>query len=384
MAEAAPRLFIWAQHLLGIGHAMRAAAIASACAERGWWVDLVLGGRPIPDLKAGRARLHQLPELRAADAAFSHLVGADGAPADRSLLDARRDRLLSLFSENRPDVLMTEHYPFGRRQLRSELEPLLDTAEALENKPMVVASLRDILVARRPERTAETVEIVKRRYDRVLVHADPALVDLGASFDGADLIRQQIAYTGYVSGPARNDEPGGGSAHEDGPVVVSTGGGAVGIALAETALAAAKRRPDWRWHLLIGHGLAEPAFSRLREAAPPNALVERARPDFRRILSGSAASVSQAGYNTVVDLLVTGTPGVLVPFAADGETEQTLRATRMARQGHAVMLPERELTPDGLTRALDLALTLTEPRSHPRLGGEIETERLLRQWLAAG
>ena len=79
MAETG-RVFIWVQHLLGIGHLMRAAHLARHLAGKGWQVDLASGGAPIENLDVGAARFHQLPTLRAADSAVSALVDLGGKP----------------------------------------------------------------------------------------------------------------------------------------------------------------------------------------------------------------------------------------------------------------------------------------------------------------
>ncbi len=373
-----PRLMIWVQHLLGIGHLMRAAAVAREGAAAGWRVVLVSGGPPLPDLDTGGADFVQLPAVKAADPAFSALVDMTGGPVDERFRRQRRDMLLDLFGQFAPDILMTEHYPFGRRQLRFELDPLLESAAARSPRPAIVASLRDILVARRPDREAECADIVNQTYDRVLVHGDPALVRLEASFRPAAAIADRVDYTGYVSGPAVPAV-----ADRAGPVVVSAGGGAVGAALADTATAAARAEPRRRWHLLVGHGVPVQTFEALVARAPGNLTVERARPDFRTLLAGATASVSQAGYNTVVDLLSTGTPAVLVPFAANNETEQSLRAERMAALGRAVLVPEAALDPERLAAAVDRALTLRPTGTTPRLDGAAETIRLLGRLLPA-
>ena len=44
-------------------------------------------------------------------------------------------------------------------------------------------------------------------------------------------------------------------------------------------------------------------------------------------------SVSQAGYNTVLDILAARAAAVVVPFASGRETEQSLRAERLAARG---------------------------------------------------
>ena len=105
------------------------------------------------------------------------------------------------------------------------------------------------------------------------------------------------------------------------------------------------------WHVLVGRGVPEADFQALRQGAPAHAAVERARPDFRALLAGAELSVSQSGYNTVVDLLRCGVQAVLVPFEAGHETEQRLRAERLKALGLAEVIPEEELSPETLVSA---------------------------------
>ena len=119
------RIFIWVQHLFGIGPLTRAAHVARYLASRGWDVDLISGGPPVRGLDFGGARLHQLPPVRAADATYSRLVYVDGKPLDDSLKSMRRDLLLRLFAGADPHILMFEHFPFGRARFRFEIGPLL-------------------------------------------------------------------------------------------------------------------------------------------------------------------------------------------------------------------------------------------------------------------
>mgnify|MGYP000219796384 CR=1 FL=1 len=51
-------------------------------------------------------------------------------------------------------------------------------------------------------------------------------------------------------------------------------------------------------------------------------IVEPARADFRAVLRNATLSISQAGYNAVVDTLCCADRAVLVPFGTDRETEQ--------------------------------------------------------------
>ena len=79
------------------------------------------------------------------------------------------------------------------------------------------------------------------------------------------------------------------------------------------------------------HGASSPApISRMTAPIPPHVKLERFRPDLPDASRRRRLSVSQAGYNTVCDILRARCRSILVPFAAGGETEQSLRAAKLA------------------------------------------------------
>lgn len=375
------RVLLHVQHLLGSGHLRRAAAIAAALARAGFEVELVSGGFPVRPLDCGGARLVQLPPARAADESFRTVLDESGRPVDDAWRDRRRAILLDHFERLRPDVVITELFPLGRRALGFELMPLLAAAHAHTKRPLVLCSVRDVLAAKNdPAKTEEMIARVKTWYDRVLVHGDPALLPLAVSFPETR-IAEHVVYTGYVGGATSPPPPGRDGADE---VVVSVGGGAVGARLLEIAAAA---RPlgaarDRTWRLLLGGNLPQEAERALRARSGPGCIVEPARPDFPGLLARCHVSVSQAGYNTVMDIMGAGARAVLVPFAAANETEQTIRAAALAQRGWAVLCAEAELTPAALAAAVDRAAGLAHPDATAiRRDGADETAGLVRTWL---
>jgi predicted glycosyltransferase len=373
---ASARLLFHVQHLLGIGHLRRAALVATALADAGFAVTVAQGGMPGGLFGFGAAEVVQLPPLKTLDEAFGGLVDAAGRPLDAAGEAARRDALLALHDRVRPDLVLLESFPFGRRQMRFELLPLLDRIAAASRRPRVAVSIRDILQGRKPEREQETVAVVRAHVDRVLVHGDPALATLADSFGPADEIADLVRYTGYVAPPAPAERP-----RER--VVVSAGGGAVGAALLAAALAARPltRHRDRPWTVIAGPNLPEPELASLRAAAPAGVAIERAVPDLPAVLAGAVVSVSQGGYNTLMDIAVSATPAVIVPFAGKGETEQPARAARLAAMGAVSVVSEAELTPDTLARAIDAATGSRWPAL--RLDGAAASARLLAELVAA-
>jgi predicted glycosyltransferase len=270
---------------------------------------------------------------------------------------------------------MIEAYPFGRRQMRFELLPLLEAVRATAKKPLVVVSVRDILQERaKPGRNEETADIVERHVDRILVHGDPAFARLEDTFPLADRIAGKVLYTGLVAAPA--PQP----VSESHDVLVSAGGGAAGRGLVFAAVAAAKLLPqNLDWCLITGPNLPDADFERLAGEAPPKMKLQRFRPDFPALLANAGVSVSQAGYNTVCDILRAGCRSVLVPFAAGGETEQPVRAARLAALNLASTVDEDTLSGEGLAAAIEAALAAPPPpASSLDLEGARRTATILR------
>ena len=375
------RVLIHVQHLLGIGHQKRAAALTHALIERGVEVTYVSGGFPVEDLGLEAARFVQLPPCRATDSTFATLVDAAGRPIDEAWKAARRDRLLAAYRATRPDGVIIEMYPFGRRAFRFELDPLIDAAHRDRPRPAVVSSVRDVLVTKpNPERHRQVAERVRRHFDAVLVHGDPTLIPLDASFPEAPRIADRLCYTGYIAAGS----PSARGADGHGEVIVSVGGGRVGQELIEAALAARplSRLADAPWRFLIGTEAPARDLEAWRRRAGPGVIVEPSRADFRSLLARCAVSISQAGYNTVVDLLVAAAPAVLVPFAGGVEDEQTNRAKILAGRGLAQVVAAAELTPARLADAVDAAAD-RRPTVTVRLDGAHESARIVADLIAA-
>jgi predicted glycosyltransferase len=352
-------VLFYVQHLLGIGHLRRSLRIAEGLAREGIEVTLVSGGEPLSGLTCSSVtRFIQLAPIRARDPGFKELVDREGQPIGQALRDTRRAMLLTAFEVTQPDAVLIEAFPFGRRSFRFELDALIAAAGSRHPRPSVLCSLRDIVVA--PEdatRHREIVDRIRADFDFVLVHGDPTFISLEESFPLASEIADQLIYTGYVGDI---DEADGGPDHavDTDEVVVSAGGGAVGGALLSTALETRQRGclAEARWHLLAGPNLPDAEFASLANRLPKGVFLERYRPDFPQMLRRCRVSVSQAGYNTVLDIIRARIPAVVIPFASGRETEQSLRAERLAARGVLELIRESELSPARLAHAIDRAI----------------------------
>lgn len=318
-------------HLLGSGHLVRAANLARALAQGGFSVTLASGGMPLRVMEGEPFAFVQLPPIRTEGTDFRTLLDESGEPIGPERKAARIAMLEELAARLRPDVVIVEHFPFGRRQLSGEFLALIAAAKAARPEALVLSSVRDVLVTPRPDRIAEAEERIAELFDAVLVHGDAGFLPLDRSWPVGEGLAAKLRYTGYLA----DDRPVG-ALRENDEVIVSGGGSAAALPLFACAVAAARLdRSGRRWRLLAGRGMAEADLALLAAEAPERVVIERVRPDFPALLAGCAVSISQAGYNTVLDLVAAGRPAIVVPFDAGNETEQTVRAEAMERAGLA-------------------------------------------------
>ncbi len=373
------KVMFYVQHLLGIGHLVRASRIASALAEAGQEITMVTGGMAVdgfPDQQIARI---QLSPLRSLDDSFSGLADEHGNQVSDLDLARRRDALISAFDGIEPDCLMIEAFPFARRQMRFELLPLLEHVTALPKalRPMIISSIRDILQPKSAKRDEATAQLVQNHFDLVLVHGDERFATLDETFSASDSISDRLVYTGMVA-PSNETVP----ASDRYDVIVSAGGGAVGEELLHASVAARELTSlkSARWLIIAGPNLPEEAFARLQASLSGQIEISRFRPDLANLLRKAKVSVSQAGYNTVADVLSARCAGVLVPFAAGGEQEQTIRATRLEQAGLAISLSQQNLSASRMAFAIEAACKLDLANtSDMKLDGAANTAAILKQ-----
>ncbi len=349
--EPPKRVMFYVQHLLGVGHVRRASLISTAMVEAGLEVHVALGGAEVSGITFPDAQIHRLPEAQAADASFSLIVDAAGSPITEQWRTRRLEIILDLFHSISPDILLIEQFPFGRRQFRFELIPLLEAARHAGNSPRIACSVRDLLVKKNdPKRDHETANVINQYFDQVFVHGDPSFLPLDASFEETARIAKKLQYTGYVAPMVPSP-----STLGAGEVIVAAGGGAVGEHLLKTAVAAKPMSSlnDRVWRILMGPNLDPEARAELESTTDANIVVEPNRKDYAALLRNCALSISQAGYNTLMDIVMTRCPAIVVPFSNGGETEQTVRAQLLADAQHVTLLPTDELSPHVLARLVD-------------------------------
>ena len=384
-----PTLLIYCQHSIGIGHLIRSFSLAQSLAKT-FHVVFLNGGPLPPELAMPRdVEIVNLPSLglSAGNALYSR-------NPDYTVEQAKRLRLqflLTAFERWAPQVVLIELFPFGRKKFAFELLPLLRTAYRRRPRPLILCSLRDLLVTSRKDQQRHDDRarwLIDRYFDAVLMHADPTLVRLEESFTPRKPLQKPLHYTGFVLSGGRRTTNQSCEKRRERRVLVSAGGGSVGAPLLRTAITAY----DELWPtarlpmtLVAGPFLAAADWRQLEHEARsrPGLTVYRSIPDLGGAMSRVAASISQCGYNTAMDLIQSGTAALVVPFADGREDEQFNRAQRLEQLGIVRLLPPAQLNSQRLAAEIRALMSFRPNPVSLNLNGATVTAHLVTE-LAAG
>ncbi len=379
-----PILLLYCQHSLGIGHLVRSFRIAEALVSS--FRIVFINGGPLPDTVAVPAgiEIEQLPPIGMRPE--GGLISRDASLDLEDAMAARREQLLRLLTACEPTVLLIELFPFGRRKFKGELIPLLEAANAMARRPLILTSLRDLLVqhpTKQRQHECFATDIINAYVDAVLVHADPTFARLDETFTPARPLNAEIHYTGFVAPKFVAARP----VSQPGTILVSAGSGTVGAPLFNAALDAQPtlfERTGRAMTLIAGPFLDDATWQVLqRKAAGRDGLtLLRSVPDMVAELRHAAVSISQCGYNTIMDILTAPLPALVVPFVTPKENEQIERAHRLQKRGIISVIHPDTLNAERLiNETIDL---LAADMFHPRIDmkGAGTTAQLVRALLA--
>ncbi len=382
-----PCLLFYCQHSLGMGHLIRSLTLARQLSNS-FRVVFLNGGRlpdaiPIPD----SIELVDLPSLEMG--ADSQLVSRQGGASLMQIKNLRRQQILSVYDRIQPDVVLIELFPFGRKKFAFELLPLLRQASSSTPRPVVVCSVRDILVDQRRDQQRHDDRarwLVDRYFDAVLVHSDPVLSCLQESFRPRHVLKKQIYHTGFISADSSQTIPANSESRHRADIVVSAGGGIVGAPLFRCMIEAYPLilqnhdiQDDIQVSIVAGPFLPEAEWQYLQDQSRQlaNLTVYRSVPDLRTVLRNARVSISQCGYNTAMDLLQTGIPSLVVPYSQARENEQLRRAEQLADLGVLMVLPEHQLNAQNLANKIIELLDFKPGINTLNLSGATITQAIL-------
>ncbi len=382
-------IIFYCQYVWGMGHLVRSLEFARALSDHD--VTLVVGGQQVEVDRPDHVELVRLPVLYM-DEKFTRLIPGDPGQSVKHVQRERKSALYSLFEKKKPDLFIVELYPFGRSIFGFELEPLLDEIRAGRfGRVKAVCSLRDILVEKKdpPVYEKRVLEKLNRYFDALLIHSDAGLQRLDETFSRARDIEIPLVYTGFIT---QQTDPAGGRklrqelkiAPGESLIVASAGGGRSGFNILTSVLDACKLLRGSlpiRLEVFSGPFMENEAYEKLVACSAPGIRIQRYSRRFLDYLDAADLSVSLAGYNTCMNLLVTQVPALVYPYAR--QQEQPMRVGKIKNMLPMKILNAEDIQPDRLSD--HIVQMLSQKRNFKTLpidlNGAANAAKFLSRWL---
>lgn len=367
----------YCQYLLGVGHLTRSLALIQNLTEQ-FHVDLLLGGPQIqrqwPQKQFNLLPLEPLL-MREHD---SSLYSPSGTPVEQ-VFSLRSQQIAQVIQEQKYDLFIVELFPFGRGKFKIEILKMLELFRAQNPRGRVLSSVRDILVEQDTQKDKSTgksdkmLALARAHFDAVLVHSDPQVIRLEDSFPKAQQIQDLLCYTGFVTEPA----PQFSGLSRRPEVMVSLGGGSVGDELYHAVYNITEQFPGLRFRFKRSPFMNPGLLAAMDRWASDQVVIEEFSSHFEQDLLGCQLSISMGGYNTVMNVLNTRTPALILAYQAN--QEQSQRAKILESKSYLRVLQNKDLAPEKLSPLIQNALTRAYPQERLNLSGAISTTKFCRQ-----
>ena len=359
------KIIFYCQYVWGMGHLVRSLEFARALSDHE--VTLIVGGQQVEVDLPDHVRFLRLPVLYM-DEQFTRLIPGDPGQSVEQIQHERKASIYSLMEDLQPDAFIVELFPFGRSIFGFELEPLLaDIRKDRFGRVKTVCSLRDILVEKKdpPAYEERVLQKLNQYFDALLIHSDPAILRLEETFSRMGDISIPVFYTGFV---AQQSDPAKGKnlqkelaiLNEQKFIVASAGGGRSGYKLLTCVLDACEllgHHLPVRLEAFAGPFMEDEEFRLLSARSTANFSIRRYTKRFLDYLYAADLSVSLAGYNTCMNLLVTRVPALVYPYSR--QREQPMRANKIKEFLPMMILNDNHLRPDRLCKHMQVMLQNT-------------------------
>jgi predicted glycosyltransferase len=342
-----PKIIIHCQYVYGLGHFVRALHLAQGLSKY-FDVHFLNGGEPVKNFEIDRAiQFIQLPAIYKKEDS-TELSSVSEHLTLSKCFELRDDIIFETIQNVKPDVVITEHFPFGFL-FKKEATKLIDYAKKSNTKTKIVCSVRDVIESSKGgNNDPETVNILNKLYDLLLIHGDEKLISISSSFPLFTKIKIPIVYTGYVI-----DENLSSSAIRSKNILVSVAGGRVGSELLNAVIKAFELiREKCEHNLVVFNGAFNEDFeSKLQDDRIKYSTFNRY--EFLKQLAQSDISISLGGYNSMSESLYAGNKVIIYnrEFLGSNE-EQDIRISTFKNLGLIDIITLKDLDVEKLALVL--------------------------------
>lgn len=365
---------------MGIGHLVRSFALVNSL-KKSFQVTLVSGGvfpegMSIPE----GINFIQLPAIGID--ANNALTAIGTSESAFNIMRVRQKRMINVYNEILPDIFITEYFPFGKIQFLGELSPILKRIKSSEKPVQVVCSLRDIL---EPNYLANnmgqdlSVSIINEFYSSILVHGDAEFIRLEETCPQLKRMQVPVSYTGYVTDQKYIPKIDRKHFKE---IILSAGGGKVAEPFISKMVKSFQKFGFGEGTVLrIVTGPIYPidAYKILEKSvdSDPNIILTRSVESLSTLWQHARLSISQGGYNTLMELICSRIPALIFPHSNENNSEQEFRATKLQQEELVKMLGFANTSEEEIALAVKNALHFIPADKEINLNGAENTRIIL-------
>ncbi len=359
------KILFYCQYLTGMGHLVRSTEIVRSLVKD-FQVYFINGGPPVQGFEIPPSvESIRLPALWIEN---GQLTVENLDQTVEEVKENRKNQLIAVFDEIKPDCLITEFFPFGRHKLFFELIPLLEHARSTSPSTKIACSLRDVIGRETLSDEAETIcQLVNQYFDLILFHTEPKFQSFEASFPRYKDLNCKIHYTGFVAQSLPENSPENdenlNSIDKNNPIIlVSVGGGRLGYELLDSVIQAGsilEKQISHKIQIFTGPFMPEAEFLQLEKAAlnRRNVNLQRYTPHLLDYMEKAELSISLSGYNTTMNILRTGVRAIVVPIGHyNQDQEQLVRTKKLEQLGIVEVIHPSDLEPAYLAQKIIASL----------------------------
>ena len=376
------KIFFYCQHSMGIGHLVRSFALVNSL-KKSFQVTLVSGGDFPEGIKVPEEiNFIQLPPIGID--ANNNLTAIGTSDSAYNVMKIRQKKMVSIYDEILPDIFISEYFPFGKILFMGELLPILKRIKSSDKPVEVVCSLREILEPKSfKKKIGEdfSVKISNDFYSNILVHGDADFISLDETCPQLSRINVPVSYTGYVSSEKYTPKINRENFKE---IVLSAGGGKVAQPFISKMVSSFN-------NFGFGEGIilrvvAGPIYpieewEMLQESVKnyPDIILNRSVESLSEIWKKARLSISPGGYNTLMEVICSRIPALIIPYINESNSEQEIRATKLQKKGLIETINFEKSSEEELALAVKKTLNFIPAEKELNLNGAENTRIILEQ-----
>lgn len=318
----------------GLGHLRRIARLAGAI--QGSCASLVLcGHRSAAWMVSESCEFIHIPSLDSLLPRHKNYWGKQPflEMEEAKATQMRAEMIASVAKSFRPDAIVVDYLPSGKRQ---EWLPAIELPI-----PAMYFIVRGVLGDPDTERfkllSGCGAELLERKYHRILVACDQRICNVVEEYGLPPSIAAKTEYIGYVSEPvppavrikARHER---GLTPDETWVVCSAGGGALGEKLIQECYRTAMSLPKTHFDIVIGpRSAARWEFCSVNSHTDANIRYQRDSQHLAILHAAADIVVCAGGYNSLVEALEGRARIISCPAQADVNDEQYIHTSRLQK-----------------------------------------------------